>query len=761
MFNNFTKKSFQLSFILSAFIFTGCGGESKSSNTFPTASPSGALSKDTTPTNITLSKDTIHPNITLTGDNLIRVDIGGSYIDLGATAVDDIDGDITNSIIVSANSIDTSVAGKHNIKYSVSDTAGNRSSVKRKVIVRKKIEAITNNTNIIINEVLTRNINTNIDPDFGKFSDWIELYNSGDNAIDIGGFYLSDDTTKPKMWKIPNSTVIASHSYLLIWADDKDKNLKALHTNFKLSQKGDSLTLANKDGDVVDFIEFPKQNSDISYSKGDKVGYTMPTPESKNTQSYEKAKLSKEAIFSFDNNAQILTISQENEASIYYTTDGSTPTKNSTLYTQPININKTTVVKARALEEGKFFSTVQHKTYFINHKSTLPIVSLSTDSKYLFDDKIGIYTTGTNGVPLLQCRRTETENKNYAREWSRPIHIEYLDNTYAPQFSIDLDFSITGQCSRHYAKKSFSFDLDSKYGTKSLKYKLFNNKDVIKFKSFKLRTGDNRNTKINIENDDYGNQMSDILAASFVEVGNLDVDYQAYQAVQMFMNGEYWGVYNLREKKGKDYLRSNYPNLGKKMDIISTSIKLGNRKDYDNLRSYVKSHDLSIANNYTEVLNKVDENSFIDYMSIMIYSANTDWLDSNFRCWKEKKDGAKWRWMLDDLDYGFINKNVNQNTFDVVSNNPSSLMTSLFIKLSKNNTFKTKFKKRFNELLDTLFEPNNAQRIIDKIINERKEYMSLENKWGIKLIDFEFNSDLIRSFIKHRNSIIKQQLNTF
>jgi hypothetical protein len=216
-------------------------------------------------------------------------------------------------------------------------------------------------------------------------------------------------------------------------------------------------------------------------------------------------------------------LSQANNSDIYYTLDGSTPTPFSTKYTGSITLDNTTVIKAFAVEDSKLPSKVVTNTYLINHQTTLPVVSLSMENTHLFDDTVGIYTVGTNG--LLTPPWCGGVVANYQQDWDRPVFVEYFDQSHDRALAFGADTAISGECSRKKAKKSFGFELDGKYGTKSLSYKLFAGKNLGKIKDFKVRTS---NT---------GYRVNDILGAQLIEQGGLDIDYQAYRAVQMFMNG--------------------------------------------------------------------------------------------------------------------------------------------------------------------------------------------------------------------------------
>jgi len=365
---------------------------------------------------------------------------------------------------------------------------------------------------------------------------------------------------------------------------------------------------------------------------------------------------------------------------------------------------------------------------------------------------IGIYTDGKNGIPLTECGDDYTVPKNYAQDWARPVNLEYFNKSRNNLFFFGANLEITGQCSREQLKKSFSIKLKSKYGTKSITQKLYPTKEEMKIKDFKIKSGN------------HGYEISDILGAALAADGNLNIDYQAYQPVQMYINGKYWGVYTLREKKGSGFITSNYPTIDKKkLDIINIGagdvVKKGDIKDFDALKDFIEEHNLAQNNNYQQIIQMVDEDNFIDYMILMIYSANTDWIDSNNRCWKEKKDGAKWRWMLDDLDAGF--KKSNLNFFDLEDNSVDDVLTKLFPALLKNSTFKNKFKTRFNELLNTLFRPQNVNRIIDEVSAAKRAYIGLSKEqelWDILIEDLDEHLQTLHKFANQRRDIIIEQL---
>lgn len=627
---------------------------------------------------------------------------------------------------------------------------------------------------LVISEVMAVNAHTILDPDFFSFSDWIEIHNQTDNPIDIGNYALSDKIDEAK-WTIPANTTIEANGYMLFWADGKDSSANAHHTNFKLKSKGEEVALFDSNGVVIDSFKFNKQHSDISCSKnqdGDIV-YMFPTPAESNKIKHGTLEdISQKPIFSkqggFYNQAQSISLSAENGGKIYYTIDGSLPTKESFLYDGVININETKVIRTRALEEGGFYSDMVSNTYFINETSSLPVISISMDAKYLWDDMIGIYTIGANGVENCGI------SANYMQRWERPAHIEYFDKNRELGFSQGVDIKISGDCSRKRAQKSLSIEASDKYGKKSIKYKLFAEKSIDEFKSFRLRSS----------GQDWGRTMFRDAFIQRLIKDDLDIDYQAYEPSIVFINGKYWGIHNIREKKNEDFLASNYPDLNsKKVDILYGyyGVKEGKEDDYTDLIYYIKNNSLSSDANYNYITQKIDINNFIDYQIAQIYISNFDWPANNIRYWKEQKDGAKWRWMMDDQDVGFnvysLSYSDNPEDFGISHNTLESATsensnpwhnppwsTFVFRNLLANENFENAFVMRYNTLLTSTFSSLNAKTLINDMAAAIEDDMprSIE-RWSSEGSFVDMNRwhrkvQGLRDFARERPAIAKEHL---
>ena len=621
-------------------------------------------------------------------------------------------------------------------------------------LTKKSVKTLSiNSTNPLkISEILASNAKTNYDPDFKEFSDWIELYNDSNKTVDLSGYYLSDKDSIKLKWRFPDGIKISPKSYLIVWTDKKDTYQKALHTNFKLSSKKESLYLYDRDEQLIDAISFKDMKADISLGRsGDDIGFMRPTPNRKNSQTSKDIPNIKKPSFSLESGFYKqdieVKLSNESQADIYYTTDGSTPNKNSKLYKDPIHIDKTSVIRAVSIDKSGFVSKIAGHTYLIDEDITLPIVSIMIDKKYLYDEKIGIY-------------------KNYERDWSRAGSIEYIKNGKS-EFLEDVGISIYGGSSRQFPIKSFAISTKKKYGSKYIEYPLFDDKpDINKVRSFILRNGGN----------DYNQTlMRDAIVHKIAkEIG--DIDYLSYQPVVVFLNGKYYGIMGLREKKGAHYIASNHDIDKDNLDVFTISYKKlltnsGDISSFTKLIEFVENNPLKDNKNYKYVKTQIDIKNLIDYIIVESFVGNIDWINNNIKAYKEHKDGSKWRFILYDTDFAFglinPNKNVDEKynlLIDKFGRLKDQPFAKLFNVLMKNDEFKNEFISRYNELLDTVFKPSNIDSIIEDIEIKLSPEISrhFKNLFGesskMDYDKWQDNVQKIYEYVEKRNDIVREQL---
>lgn len=648
---------------------------------------------------------------------------------------------------------------------------------------------------LVINEVLADNIAGLKDED-GDYNDWIEIYNAGDEAIELNEFGLSDDLDDPFKWKFPD-VKIEANSFLVIMASGKDKyeDGKYIHTNFKLNNKGDFIVLTNLEGETVDSIKIPETKSNVSFGRiyNNQEQYAIlnnTTPGEPNKVSVIKVitpeKRLETPIFSkeggFYEDTFYLELSVEDEETIiYYTLDGSEPTLLSYVYKEPIEITsreneenrlskintvenssltselsgnptyKGTVIRARSYKNGVFSDEIITNTYFINPNYTLPIISLVTDEDNLFGYEEGIYVPGMIYDKWVSKNKNTEKNEdilpdtNYSqtgKEWEREAHIEFFEVNGERGISQNIGVRIAGGFSRANLCKSLSIYARTNYDSQgTIEYALFpglvdnnvNNEELKSFKSFILR---------NSGNDFNGTMFKDALMQRLVE--NTGVETQAYRPSILFINGEYWGIHNIREKYSEYYFKSHYGiekgdiavleimENEEGNDVMDVSIGRGEDiKEYNEMIKFIEENDMADDENYKYIESKMDIDNFIKYTVSQIYFANWDWPQNNMKIWRkitksdepgEFNDG-RWRWLLYDTDGGF--NEYEENSLEIAINKVFYTQQSEDIesedyigkclplgKLLENEEFKSKFLDTFNNYLDTIF---STEYVVDTI----------------------------------------------
>jgi len=588
---------------------------------------------------------------------------------------------------------------------------------------------------LVINEFMASNQTGLQDPDFGEHSDWLELYNSSEADIDISGYFLTDNLDDRGKWQFPDPTVIPAQSYLLVWTDSEDTEL---HTNFKISRSGEELGLSDLDTVTIDSIRFGSQVEDVSFGRTPNIDsgwayFSPPSPGVENNMSHT-IDITPEPLFSQSgglySTPQIISFINSNSIAIYYSIDGSPPDDSSTPYTDPISISETTPIRAIAYQEGSPPSAVITHTYFVDIPVNLPIISIVTDPANFFDDEMGIYVTGTNGVGGY-CAGVVS---NVNQDWERPVNLELYDMDGETGLNQRAGIKIFGGCSRHrFPQKSLSLYARRDYGDGSFNYRLFQEKDIDSFEAFVLRSAA----------DDQLKTMFRDAAAQQMLVGSMDADYQAYQPVVVYLNGEYWGIHNIREKLNEHYFESNFGVDPENVNILANGggnwdVHHGSNEDYLTLMDFVTSNNLNEESNYASVQQMMDIDQYIDYMTGHMYQAESDWPGNNIKFWKANTgEYSRWRWINFDLDGSLTSWRIDQNMIYKCTTttgpgwpNPE-WSTRLFRNLLENQQFKNKFLNQYSWYMNTAFDSTRIISIVDSLADRlRPEMPAHINRWG-------------------------------
>lgn len=565
---------------------------------------------------------------------------------------------------------------------------------------------------LAINEVMASNKTTLYDED-GDASDWIEVYNKGAVQINLSGWALSDDLLKPAKWLF-GSTIIKPGEHLIVFASSKNRTGVSLHTNFNVSASGESVILCDPSGAVIDRVDVPASATDISYgraSDGASAWIFQPaSPGLANKGTGGSADIVTSSLAEGFYPAAVTVSLSAGTSRIYYTLDGSDPDSTSLLYASPITITTTSVLKAVGIKGGNAPGPVLYRTYFINESTDLPVISLSSDPYNLFDKAYGIYT-------------------NYTKDWERPGHVQFFDDSKKLGFSKDCILNIHGSQSAEWAQKSFAVKF--KDGITALEYPLFPGFDVTTFKSFVLR---------NSGNDFQYTHIRDAMMQTLVK--DLDIEYQEYRPATSFVNGEYWGIYNIREKVSEHYIANRFGIDPDSVDLLENNMSVvhGDSLHYRKLIDYISTANMASSEAYTFVDNMIDLDECIVYFAAEAYYDNLDWPGTNIKFWRQHGAAGKWRWILYDLDFGFglyahgPSEDHISFMFSPVetrySNPPWS--TLLQRKLVANPTIRNKFINQIADLLNTNFKSDRVVATINTIANRiANEITKHRKKWNI------------------------------
>ncbi len=609
------------------------------------------------------------------------------------------------------------------------------------------LHASITNAQLVINEAMSSN-KTTISDEANQFDDWIEIYNSSGNSIDLQSYYLSDNPSNPLKWEIDASIVIPAGGFALFWADE-DQSQGPTHTNFKLSGSGETIYLSNPSGTLIDQLQLPAMQDDFSYGRvsdgsTELSNFSLSSPNQSNANG--EARVSA-VIFSisggiYSNNVSVSLSTITNGTTIRYTTNGGDPSSSSTIYSSPINVSDVNTIRAKAFRSGWEESYTTSETYLVGVNHSLPIVSISTHPDNLWDDQIGIYVEGTNGI-TGNCSSTP---KNWNQPWERPANIQFYDENGVLGFNIDAGISVSGGCSRRNPLKGLNIETKSEYPSENIPYQLFPNRDQHVYRRFKLRTGSWSSTLLH-----------DSSVHAIVE-DELDIDLQSTRNTVVYLNDEYWGIMKIRDvhsqhsikfkhpKVDKDSINLMDPNLYTTVFLGDFPVNHGQAQDFFDFYNYVENNDISNSTHYNYVKEKVDINEYINYHIIQLFVANTDWPAKNFKVWHEQNGPA--RWMLLDTDFGL---GLQQNSSNPRTKNPpdkdmldfattaahtgwpNDHASTLFLRKFLDNTeFKNEFIQRYATQLAILFTPTRTNSVVDEIANELDpEINGHINRWGV------------------------------
>lgn len=624
------------------------------------------------------------------------------------------------------------------------------------------------------------------DADLGS---WIELYNKSDNPIALGGYSLSDDFTEPLKWVFPDGTSIAAKGYLALQLEGSlpragetsaSEQMLRNQLSFDIAAAGETICLYDPAGTMIDRVEVPASRACISYGRdqnGEWVLFDKPTEGAENPVSgmgmyCEAAEADTQS--GIYNGVQTVNIRVPDGLYATYTTDTTVPTEQSTRVSGPIAITENTVLRVRTFAPGgaRCPSDTKSYTYIIvgavetieAHNTSLPVVFLVTDKKNLFDTKTGIYVkgedyTGTGNASDIWINTNKEKVASWAnfnmsgRMWERPATFTYMDaGGHNVLYSANLDIRIFGAFSRYKGQKGISLIARKGVGPSRLEYPFFSTRPFTSYKSLVLRAS-GQDTALS--------RIRDCLVLGLLNDNNTGMANQAYVQCIVYLNDQYWGVYNLREKVSKFFLAQHFGiedtdtidilvgNMNASATIVSFNKYNGEKSglnDYMALIEYCKNHSCNLTKDadYQYVADRIDVDNFAQYCAFEIMVGNTD--TGNIKAWRSSELDNKWRWIAYDFCWA-MNREAETTDINKTSGyrrdffkkyfNPeghgsgNNFDTTLARSLLSNNKFVELFLKHCAYFFHNVYTPEKISAKVDELqenIRYEMEHYDLE-RW--------------------------------
>ncbi len=697
---------------------------------------------------------------------------------------------------------------------------------------------------IYINEVVASN-QTIIADYYGEYGDWIELYNNYDYDYDLNNYFLSDDEEELEQWQFPAITIPAQ-GFILVWAD-KNEEVDPdgfAHTSFKIGSD-ESIYLCSPDTLIIDVVTLLSPPSDYSYGRASETSndwyfFPEPTPNQSNSGGYagflDNPMPSHDAGF-YDSGFDLSFTNIEEGAVLYYTLDGSQPQvggANTLIYnpqeTLTIEdrsneannlseirttvdnedehwtdqwvpptglVKKGTVIRCQVMKANHLPSEEVYLTYFVGPDlaadiADIPVVSLITDPNGYFDDYEGIYVPGRdeNGDLI-----TQSLDAHYQENWERHTFLQMWEADRSQGFTTECVSEIHGSASARLMRKGIRMGFKGSLGYEDLTYDLFDDNRTETYNSIILRAS-GQDAQHTIFRDGLGQLI-------FEKQG---LGISPFKPAILFINGEYWGIHNWRERSDEDYAERLYGVDVDEMDFLENSgsanpeERVGTRSRYSQILDFVKNNDLEIEENYQTVSEMIDIDNFINYYIAEIFVANSDWPSYNVRMWRHKTEvsnadvyfnpnpinqyeDGRFRWMIYDLDQSlgrFHNYNSNtlqsagivggwNDNFYLIFRKLIGASNSEGVPVEDNNglysngsqEFRNQFITTFCDALNTYLLPERTSELISIVQNSYSPYMEEHiDRWGFpeNISDWNGYVNGVSDFLNNRPNVIRNHI---
>lgn len=587
---------------------------------------------------------------------------------------------------------------------------------------------------LILNEIMTNNVSI-AKHNGAKAYPWVELLNASSQAINLKDYALNDSDRRSDAVSLPDRVLQPGELAVFYLSGDSRLSIKGYnHLDLRLTDD-EGLFLMDSTG-ITDAVFPGRLDMDKSYGRNAQKAWVYLTDSSlggpngsgRFAISVAPVTLVSEGRYRMSQ----LEVGLASGSTVHYTLDGTTPTISSPVYTQPITLTKTTVIKAVAVNQGQWNSPIQQFTYLMNDVHDLSVVSLTVDPNQL----------------------TALHANTNSSTFEIPVKITYFDDE-GPGFALDAGLQLFGGATRYRPKRSYVVKFKGKYGEAKLNYPMFENRDYAEFDSLVIRSGSqDYNTTI----------IRDILGLDMMESSET-VLVQAYKSVVLYVNGKYWGLYDIREQIDEVMVSGqlNIPRDNINIVRIDNVVTFGSISKYRQVLNMARTVDLSIESNYRSMEALLNIDSYIDYWLAEMMCANNDTLNTRY-FWSSDFDNGRINLFFYDLDYAWY---WEDKDYYAHMTNPEGMAvrkvtTDLARGLVKSPIFKQRFVERLSEFLKTQW---NEQLVMERLDGHLERLLpEIErdwDRWGFDFEDYDDNIDYLKNFIRQRTAYVLKHTKSY
>jgi len=580
------------------------------------------------------------------------------------------------------------------------------------------MQSVTPAGPIVISEVMPSN-DYYLRQSDAKYYDWVELLNVSDTAVDLAQYALAEKPDEP--WQLPQITLQPGERTVIICSGYPELTRTYTHAPFALSGEECWVYVIGPDGGYSDYLRVHDVPYRASAGRMDGTNgvyyFSSPTPDAANGSgvafvSTPPAAMTAEGVY---NGIDTLMVALEGPGEIRYTLDGSAPTQRSNVYTAPIELTVTTVIRAVSFEPGKYQSDVMTASYIINENHTLPVLSVAADNA-MFNY---MYNSANRSTELL-CNLTLFED--------------------GAGFNIDCGIKMHGHTGLEAPKKSMKVVFRGAYGSNYLTYPVYGEGAPEVYSSLLIRAGQ-----------DYPLAMiREELFTSLAGEASDSLLTQRYKYCILYVNGKYRGIYCLREAFSETYYAENFGVSEESVTVEQAPVALGT-EIYQVIR-YPATHDMSDPENYAWMDERMDLDSLIDWMIFEAYSTNAD-IQQNLRYIKSTENGNKWQFAFYDLDWAWYSHNPFRHQFSPTASRNRQFY-GMCIGMMDSPEFRARFFSRCNELMETYLSNEYVLARIDEFEALLEPEMERErDRWDGNVRSWYNKLQSLRNFITEHDHL--------